>query len=365
MTHLAAPSLQIQSLQGDYAVRFEDSIESVVRHALTAQPSAVLLVDRQVARIYAKPLAPMLEGMPTCLLDATEDEKTLAGITKVVRWLQEQQCTRQTVVIALGGGIIQDVATFSSHVYYRGIRWNFIPTTLLSMGDSCIGAKCGINLHELKNQLGVFHSPSEVVICTKFIESLGELAFWSGCGEIFRLMLTGPRQYFEEFQSDVRAVGLRHIDLAKYIYRSLEVKKEIIELDEHERDLRRILNYGHTFGHALEAVTDYEVPHGLAVVWGLDLANYIARRRGLLDPDLCAGIHAFIKEHFAFRLSRTLDAQELIRGAKRDKKVTDGQINLVLLEQPGRLQIVKTPFDQELFNMVNDFIAGPDAFRCH
>ena len=365
MTTMVVPSLKIRSLQGDYAVHFEDSIEHVVRHALTAQPSAVLLADRQVARIYSKQLAPMLEGMPTCLLDATEDEKTLAGITKVVRWLQEQQCTRQTVVIALGGGIIQDVATFSSHVYYRGIRWHFIPTTLLSMGDSCIGAKCGINLHEFKNQLGVFHAPSEVVICTTFIESLGEPAFWSGCGEMFRLMLTGPRRYVEEFQRDVRASGLRGLDLAKYIHRSLEVKKGIIEVDEHERDLRRILNYGHTFGHALEAVTEYEVPHGLAVVWGLDVANYIACRRGLLDPDLYAGIHAFITEHFAFPLSRALDAQELIRGAKRDKKVADGQINLVLLEQPGRLQIVKTPFDQELLNMVSDFIAEPHAFHCH
>lgn len=365
MTTILAPSLKIQSLQGDYTVHFEDRIEDVVRHVLTSQPSAVLLADGQAARIYGKQLAPMLEGLPTRLLDATEEEKTLTGVTKVVQWLQEQQCTRQTVVIALGGGIIQDIATFSAHVYYRGIRWVFIPTTLLSMADSCIGAKCGINLSELKNQLGVFHSPSEVVVCTKFLESLGEQAFWSGCGEMFRLMLTGPRRYFEEFQNDVGAAGLHHIDLAKYIYRSLEVKKEIIEIDEHEKDLRRILNYGHTFGHALEAVTEYEVPHGLAVVWGLDLANYIAVQRGMLNPELFACINQFIKEHFAFRLTRQLDAHELIRSAKRDKKVADGQINLVLMEQPGRLKIVKTPFDQELLKLVNDFISGPNAFRCN
>lgn len=365
MTTLVAPSLKIQSVQGDYVVHFEDSIEHVVGHVLNNQPSAVLLVDRQVGRIYGKPLAPLLEGMPTYLLDATEEEKTLTGITKVVRWLQEQKCTRQTVMIALGGGIIQDVATFSSHVYYRGIRWHFIPTTLLSMADSCIGAKCGINLGAMKNQLGVFHSPSEVVVCTKFLESLGEQAFWSGCGEMFRLMLTGPRHYLEDFQNDVRAVGLYQIDLAKYISRSLEVKKEIIEIDEHEKDLRRILNYGHTFGHALEAVTEYEVPHGLAVVWGLDLANYIAVQRGTLDPGMFACIHTFIKEHFAFPLTHQLDAHELIRGAQRDKKVADGQMTLIVMEQPGQLKIVKMPFDQELLAMVNDYIAGPNAFRRH
>jgi 3-dehydroquinate synthase len=352
----------IRSLQGDYAVHFEDSIESVVRR-VKGKPSAVLLADRQVAKLYSQPLAPLLEGMPTLLLDATEEEKTLTGVTKVVHWLQEQRCTRQTVVIALGGGIIQDVTTFSSHVYYRGIRWVFIPTTLLSMGDSCIGAKCGINLGEFKNQLGVFHSPSEVVICAKFLASLGEPAFLSGCGEMVRLMLTGPKSYFEEFQSAARAVGLHRMDLTKFIYRSLEVKKGIIEIDEHEGDLRRILNYGHTFGHALEAMTEYEVPHGLGVVWGLDLANYIACRRGILNPELFASINEFIKEHFPFRLSRPLDARELIQFAKRDKKVADGQINLVVMEEPGRLKIVKTPFDEALLEWVTEYIAGPDAFR--
>lgn len=361
-TAISPASLTIRSLQGDYAVHFDDSIESVARR-VKGRPSAVLLADARVAGVYGRPLAPLLEGMPALLLDATEEEKTLTGVTKTVKWLQEQRCTRQSVVIALGGGIIQDVAAFSSHIYYRGIRWVFIPTTLLSMGDSCIGAKCGINLGEFKNQLGVFHSPSQVVICDKFLASLGEPAFLSGCGEMFRLMLTGPRSYFEEFENAAKTVGLHRIDLPKFIYRSLEVKKGIIEVDEHEGDLRRILNYGHTFGHALEALTEYEVPHGLAVVWGLDLVNYIACRRGILDPKLFASINQFLKENFPFRLSRPPDARELIQYAKRDKKVADGQINLILMEEPGRLKIIKTPFDEALLELVSAYIAGPNAFR--
>lgn len=363
MTAAALPSfLPIRSLQGDYAVHFEDGIESVIRR-VKDQSSAVLLADRRVAEVYGRPLAPLLKELPVLLLDATEEEKTLTGVTKTVRWLQEQRCTRQSTVVALGGGIIQDVAAFSSHIYYRGIRWVFIPTTLLSMGDSCIGAKCGINLGEFKNQLGVFHSPSQVVICDKFLASLGEPAFLSGCGEMFRLMLTGPRSYFEEFREDADAAGLRGIDLPKFIYRALEVKKGIIEVDEHEGDLRRILNYGHTFGHALEALTEYAVPHGLAVAWGLDLVNYIAFRRGIMKQELFDLIHRFVKEHFPFWLSRRTDARELVRFAKRDKKVADGQINLILMEEPGRLKIVKTPFDEGLVELINEFITGPDAFR--
>ena len=365
MTAVVLPSLTIRSRQGDYAVNFEDHIEQVVQRFVKDQPSTVLLADRQVAKLYGQQLAPLLEARPTLLLDATEEEKTLTGVTKVVRWLQDQQCTRQTVVIALGGGVIQDIASFSSHIYYRGIPWVFIPTTLLSMGDSCIGAKCGINLREFKNQLGVFHAPSEVIICTEFLASLGDLAFRSGCGEMYRLMLTGSRHYVEEFQNAVRTVGLHHIDLPKFIYRSLEVKKGIIELDEHERDLRRILNFGHTFGHALEALTEYEVPHGLAVVWGLDLVNYIACRRGILQPELFASINQFIKEHFAIQLTHKLDAHELIRYAKRDKKVAGGKLNLIVMEEPGRLKILKTPFDEALLELVSEFIAGPHAFRCN
>lgn len=356
--------LTIKSLQGDYAVHFEETFDGVVCRAAKRQPSAVLLADRRVAEIYGRRLAPLLEGMPALLIDATEQEKTLTGVTQAVRWLQEQGATRQTVVIALGGGILQDVAAFSSHIYYRGIRWLFIPTTLLSMGDSCIGAKCGINLGEYKNQLGVFHSPCEVVLCTEFLSSLGEEAFLSGCGELYRLMLTGSKRYAEELQEAVRAAGWRRIDLPKFIYRALEVKKGIIEVDEHERDLRRILNYGHTFGHALEALTEYEVPHGVAVVWGLDLVNYIACQRGILRPELFDSIHQFINEHFPFRLSCELNARELIQFARRDKKVADGQINLIVMEEPGRLRILKTPFDESMLELAGRFIAGTHALRC-
>src|SRR3989338_1719634 len=125
MTTTAPSSLTIRSVQGDYAVRFEDRLDEVVRHVLTFRPSAVLLIDRRVAEMYRTSLAP-LEGIPARVVEATEDEKTLTGVTRVVQWLQEQRCTRQTVVIALGGGILQDIATFSSHIYYRGLRWVLI-----------------------------------------------------------------------------------------------------------------------------------------------------------------------------------------------------------------------------------------------
>lgn len=357
----ALPPLLIKSVQGDYPVHFDAGIEDVVRR-LQRHSQAVVLADRRVAGAYARQLAPLLEKMPSLLLDATEETKTLDGVTKAVHWLQDRRCTRQSVVVTIGGGIIQDVAAFSSHIYYRGIRWVFVPTTLLSMSDSCIGAKCGINLREFKNQLGVFHSPSEVVICTRFLDSLGEPAFLSGCGEMYRLMLTGPKRHYEEFHAAVRAHGMHGIDLPDFIRRSLEVKKGVIELDEHEGDLRRILNYGHTFGHALEALTQYEVPHGIAVAWGLDLVNYIALRKGLLKAELFESIHQFVMEFFPFRLSSTLDAAELIRFSKRDKKVAEDGIHLVLMEEPGKLKIVKTPFDDSLLELVADFLTGRHAF---
>ena len=290
------------------------------------------------------------------MVEATEEEKTLPGVTKVLDFLQQSNCTRQSVLITIGGGIIQDIGAFASHVYYRGIKWIFIPTTLLAMSDSCIGAKCGINFHRFKNQLGVFHSPTQVFVCLKFLDTLSDNDVLSGYGEILKLLLTGSAELFERLKNSVVSEGLRNKNLSELVYQSLKVKKGVIEVDEYETDLRRILNYGHTFGHALEAIAEYEIPHGLAVAWGVDLANWIAYRRGMLSERDFKEIHEFIAKQFHFRLSRNISTNELIQGVQRDKKISDGKISLILMEHFGSLKILPTPFDSSLEASVDEYL---------
>lgn len=355
-------TLPISSAQGDYEVSFFDSPASALAAAASIA-DARFLIDANVLRLYERDLEPIIATGRLLPVDPTEDEKTLAGVERVVTWLQRTDSTKRTTVVAIGGGITQDLATFSSHVYYRGVRWIFVPTTLLAMSDSCIGAKCGINLNEFKNQLGVFQSPSAVMIATDFIRTLTDHDVTSGYGEILKLMLTGPAEGFDRLRAIVDKEGFRTARLPELIFDSLAVKKQVIEEDEYEADLRRILNYGHTFGHALESLTGHEVPHGTAVAWGVDLINYLSVERGLLERSTFLGIHEFIARHFPFRLSRPVSASELITAARRDKKAAAGSVNLILLAGPGSLRIVSVPFDAELEGQIARYLEHYDAFR--
>jgi 3-dehydroquinate synthase len=355
-------SLNIRSGQGDYSVDFYAEIPSLIEELLKV-PHALFAIDEKILQLYPKELAPLLESRPSFPIPATEDEKTLKGVERLAVWLQEQKAIKQSTLVTIGGGIIQDICAFTAHVYFRGIPWMFVPTTLLSMCDSCIGAKCSINLGLYKNQLGTFQSPKRVFIASDFTRTLTGEDVASGYGEILKLMLTGSTEHLAFLEHAIAGTGLRNASLLELIRRSLEVKKRVIEADEYERDLRRILNYGHTFGHALESVTRHEICHGLAAAWGLDLINYISWKRGLLPEGDFKRIHEFIRKNLPFRLKSNIGVHDLISAAQRDKKVADGMVNLVLFAGPGNLRIVKTPFDATLAQQIGDYLEQHNVYR--
>ena len=350
------PPLPIHSGQGDYEVTFPPNVADLVT-AMLAVPRAIVVIDQNVASTYAAVLEPLLSSRPSLLVSATEEEKTPLGVTRVWEFFQRSNATKQSNVLVIGGGIVQDICQFSAHNYYRGLRWHYAPSTLLGQADSCIGAKCGINLGAFKNQLGVFHSPAHVWICLPFLETLSDVELCSGYGEIVKLHLTrsGP-EIFRELANAVNTDGWRNESLAKFIRQSLEVKRGVIEEDEYEGDIRRILNYGHTFGHALEAITQHCIPHGIAVAWGMDLINFLAWRRQLIDESHFQEVHVFLARHFAWKLPSGFSVDELIDGTRRDKKVADGKVNLVLPDRIGGLRIVPTAYDDALVSDVGDYL---------
>lgn len=355
--------LAIRSGQGDYSVTFPSDIVELVEEMMGV-PRSVVVIDSYVASLYEEALAPLLRSRPTLQVEATEEKKTPLGVTLTWEFLQNADATKQTNIIVIGGGIIQDIAQFSAHNYYRGLGWYYAPTTLLAQADSCIGAKCGINFGSFKNQLGVFHSPSHVWVCPTFLETLSEVELRSGYGEIIKLHLTrsGP-ELFHELAAEIDANGWCNPKLACFIRQSLVVKKGVIEEDEYERDLRRILNYGHTFGHSLEAITHHSIPHGAAVVWGMDLVNFLALRQGLIAEDHYLYIHGFFSRHFDCRISKKIAANELVDATRRDKKVADGKVNLVMPDRLGGLCIVPTSYDSRLTTDVGDYLAKHNVFH--
>jgi 3-dehydroquinate synthase len=350
----------IKSEQGDYPVDFVAEV-AMVPELVDAGPETFVIIDEALVELYGESLRGLFEH-PTYRIRADEESKTLTGVSLFVDWLLENKATRSARIVAIGGGVIQDVATFACHIYYRGVPWTFVPTTLLSQSDSCIGAKSSINVLPLKNQLGVFHSPSHVVICSEFLKSLPEVEVDSGYGEIYKLALTNEGAFFDELTEALRDGGHRNPNVLEMIRKALESKRLVIEKDEHESDLRRVLNYGHSFGHALEALTHNEVPHGIAVMWGMDLINFLGVQWGLTNPETATRVRAVIGANTDYTLPTIPSAQELVDTLKRDKKVRKGVMYFAVLHDEGDLRIVPKSLDEALVAEVSDYLNGDPLF---
>lgn len=350
----------IKSAQGDYPVDFVGEV-AMVPMRVDAGPETFVIIDEALVHMYSVALGDLLK-CPTYRIKASEESKTLSGVSLFVDWLLKNKATRSAHVVAIGGGVIQDVATFACHIYYRGVEWTFVPTTLLSQADSCIGAKSSINVLPLKNQLGVFHSPSHIVICSEFLITLPQVEVDSGYGEIYKLALTNEGAFFDDLTEALRDGGHRNSRVLEMIRNALESKRLVIEQDEHESDLRRVLNYGHSFGHALEALTHNEVPHGIAVMWGMDLINFLGVKWGLTDPETAARVRMVLGANTEYVLADIPSASELVDTLRRDKKVSKGVMYFAVLYDEGDLRIVPKLLDETLVAEVSEYLDGEPLF---
>jgi 3-dehydroquinate synthase len=354
--------LIIKSLQGDYEVTFHENLTELDLASQLQKTDYFLLVDKKVWELHLE----QMEGItqfPVYIVEASEDKKSLKGVNDFSEWLITMGASKSSTILAVGGGVIQDIATFTSHIFKRGIKWEFIPTTLLSQSDSCIGAKCGINVMPYKNQIGVMHSPSKVWIVKEFLQTLDDETFESGFGEILKLSLTPPHDFYFEFRDELNKIGISRDSALKWIHKSLSAKKAIIEKDEYETDLRRILNYGHSFGHALEAVSDNNVNHGFGVLFGIDIINFLAFQWGQLGEERFREIRTTIASTFRTDfLPQNLQATKLIDALKTDKKISSGRIHFAVLNNEMNLEIVPRNINEELLILVDRYLTDESIF---
>ncbi len=226
-------------------------------------------------------------NMPIVWIDAVEERKSLAGIEQLIAELVTAGVPRDAHLLAVGGGIVQDMATFVASVYMRGIAWTYVPTTLMAMADSCIGGKSSINAGGVKNVVGNIYPPQAITVDPEFLATLSTEDLVSGLGEAVKICfcrgedaLVAYLAHFQEFGSSPDAD-------AALIYEALAAKQWFIEVDEFDREERRQLNFGHTFGHALEAATGFTVPHGVAVTIGMLASIEFARAQsGRVPPEV-------------------------------------------------------------------------------
>lgn len=341
----------IKSAMGDYGIDFYQSLKAAKADDAfcDGRPGKFFIVDEYFSQMID------VRG-PVYLVDAHEDNKDLSMVHDIVAWMQMKGADKNALLIAIGGGIVQDLATMAAHIYRRGIKLMLVPTTLLAQADSCIGAKCGLNVRGSKNQIGCFHAPTKIVICASFLDTLDDLAIQSGWGEILKLLLIGGSYEI------MKIAGLRGPHLPLLIWTALGVKKQYIEEDEFDQGRRVVLNYGHTFGHALEAVTANQVPHGVAVAWGIDVANYIGRGE-LGRSDDYKEIKQFIREKLPYEIPGRLTAEQLLAEVANDKKSVGDLVTMVFMERPGKFTLRRRQRNH-LLSVVRDYLAEENVYPC-
>ena len=255
---------------------------------------------------------------------------------------------------------MQDATCFIASILHRGARWVYFPTTLISQGDSCIGSKSSINHSGYKNQLGTFYPPAEVVIDDAFLKTLPPTQIRSGVGEILHYGALGDETVFAAYEAALVAGWelLSTDDLAELAMSAIAVKRRFVEADEFDRGHRTALNFGHTFGHALEFASAGQIPHGVAVAYGMDLANAYAESRGILAHAVRVRIENVIRKVVDGRELVTVVGSRLLEGMARDKKRSNCHIELVLIKDIGKPVRHKVPLDNRLRAFLDDYLAA-------
>ncbi|MHC4748939.1 MAG: AroB-related putative sugar phosphate phospholyase (cyclizing) [Planctomycetota bacterium] len=321
----------VQSKIKDYRVKFEENFKFLERLGKT---KCVLMVDKNVYELYGKIINKNFNKKDILIIEAIESNKTINKAIEIYRYLIEKSAKRSISIISLGGGIIQDITGFVGSTLYRGVNWIFIPTTLLSQTDSCIGSKTSLNFDSYKNLVGTFYPPTEVYINVDFLQTLKESDFYSGMGEVIKLQLM-KKQYPKKFEKVVKIINkakTNKLHLSKLIKGNLKVKYSYFQNDEFDLGERNLLNYGHCFGHAIETSSDYYVPHGTAVIIGMIFSHIISLKRRLISDDVFDYLNANLlipniklklkREHFGYGV--------LLDNIRKDKKRIGDGLALIL-----------------------------------
>lgn len=346
----------IHSRFKDYTVHMESSLD-FLRDLCTTQ-NAEFVIDEKVYALY-QPYFASIPADRLFLIEATEEHKVLDTALAVCEKMTEIPAKRNAHLVSIGGGIIQDITGFVANVLYRGIPWTFVPTTLLASCDSCIGGKTSLNYKNYKNLLGTFYPPDELYICPAFFQTLTQRDFESGLGEVVKFNIMAGAEGLKNIEEHIDHLLSRdEVCLNQFVHSSLSFKKDFIEVDEFDKGERIKLNFAHTFGHAIETVTHYGIPHGTAVAIGMIMANYIAEKRGLLSADI-----ARRSENVLLRVIHTeisladYTTDQFIAAMRKDKKQVSTQLTAVLMTDFAKnLKIVRDLTSEEVAEAVAYFI---------
>mgnify|MGYP006189243511 CR=1 FL=1 len=328
-----------------------------------AGTQGMIVTNETIAPLYLDALRAALSDMAvldTVVLPDGEQYKNLETLNRIFDGLLEGRHNRKTTLIALGGGVIGDMTGFAAAAYQRGVDFIQVPTTLLSQVDSSVGGKTGVNHPRGKNMIGAFHQPNAVLIDTSVLNTLPTRELSAGLAEVIKYGLIADAEFFEWLESHIQNLLNRDPEALAYaIERSCQIKADVVAADEREGGIRAILNLGHTFGHAIEAVQGYgNWLHGEAVAAGMVMACRLSEALEWLSPEVVVRAEKLIAAAgLPIAPPPTMTTDDFLEAMAVDKKVLDGRVRLVLLKACGQA-VVTSDFDpKQLMAILEHFCA--------
>lgn len=318
--------------------------------------TAVVVTDSHVDRCYGDALLPILEeaGFKAhkCVIPAGEKNKNLETVREIYRKLVEFKLDRNATLIALGGGVVGDITGFAAATFLRGIPFVQVPTSLLAQADSSVGGKVGVDFEGSKNIIGAFYQPRLVYINVNTLRTLPERELRSGLAEVIKHGLIQDADFYEYVDYNLKKIYSFDENVLHYITKmNCSIKGHVVELDEKESDLRAILNFGHTFGHAIESVSGFRLLHGECVSIGMIGAYKLAQFLEMVDESLVAKVSATLEKAGLPVKAKGLDIDEVYRQMFHDKKIKGNKLTFILPRNIGEVLQV-TLDDEELIKRV-------------
>jgi 3-dehydroquinate synthase len=302
---------------------------------LVPERGTVIITDTTVSRLYGD----RFPGFPVITVTPGEESKKMKVIEDLAGQLLDAGIDRSGFILAIGGGVVCDIAGFLAAIYMRGIRCGYVSTTLLAQVDASTGGKTGVNLGVTKNMLGVIRQPEFVICDTTMLRTLSRQEFLSGLAELIKTAIIGDKSLFEQIESSQEEILKGNTDLlSKLVAKSVRFKGMVVDTDEMETGLRRILNFGHTFGHAIEIQKNLR--HGFAVALGMELATEFSYERKLISIEDRNRVICMLK---AFKLNNWVDLtdSQMEKLITHDKKKSGNDINFVFIKGIGKAVIEK------------------------
>lgn len=352
-------NLKVNLKEKSYNISFHSDFSSLadVMKSINAPGKLLVVTDTNVEKLYLAEVADILKNagydVSFFAFPAGEENKNIDTITDICKACMDHKLDRKSMIIALGGGVVGDMAGFAASIYMRGIDFVQVPTTLLSQSDSSVGGKTGIDFCGAKNILGAFLQPKHVYINVSTVKTLPEREIISGLGEVIKHGIIRDKDFYTFLQENVN--DIKKLDdkiLMSMCRKNCIIKAAVVENDEREAGERAHLNFGHTIGHAVESASDFKLTHGASVALGMIGAFYIASNRGYISPDKLDELIVLLSKYGFETKTEIIDIEKILGIMRSDKKSASGTIRFVLPTSIGKVDIFSDVADEEIISAI-------------